>query len=397
MLPSLAARYRRELLESVIPFWLRHSLDREHGGYFTCLDRDGTVYDTRKYIWLNGRNTWVFSRLYNEVEPRPEWLDAARLGAEFLRRHARDAEGRVYFSLTREGQPVFLQRKPYAAVFVMMGLLEYARAAQDETYRQEALTLYDRVLHWIEHPEELGRPALPGQVPMSQLSDILVKAMMTLELMKDHQDARYGKVLEDCFTAMDLHYDPARRLWRENALLEGNQDDLPEGRLFSPGSAVEVAWFLLHALEQQPDAGRLHRLLEGIEGSLEFGWDRDYGGLFYFMDVEGKPLLPLEGQMKLWWPHTEAIYATLLAYSLTQEDKWLEWLARLDDYAFRHFADPEFGEWFGYCDRQGHQTSLLKGNHYKGAYHVTRFLLFSLQRLEAMGVAPLSNTARHPA
>ena len=86
----------------MVPFWLRHSLDREFGGYFTCPDRDGEIYDTRKYIWLQGRAAWTFSKLYNEVETREEWLEAARLIVEFLRRHAFDAQGRCYFSLTRE-------------------------------------------------------------------------------------------------------------------------------------------------------------------------------------------------------------------------------------------------------------------------------------------------------
>src|SRR5215813_6960588 len=105
---------------------MKHSLDRESGGYFTCLTRDGRVYDTRKYVWLQGRAVWMLSRLYNELESRPEWLDAAGLIFEFLLRHGRDPEGRFYFSLTRDGQPAAYQRKPYSAVFAMLGMLEYA-------------------------------------------------------------------------------------------------------------------------------------------------------------------------------------------------------------------------------------------------------------------------------
>ena len=115
MLQTYSARYREELLERVIPFWLNHSLDREHGGYFTCLTREGAVYDSRKYVWLQGRAVWMLSKLYNEVEPRTDWLDAARLILDFLRRHGRDAQGRYYFSLARDGRPSFFQRKPYSA------------------------------------------------------------------------------------------------------------------------------------------------------------------------------------------------------------------------------------------------------------------------------------------
>lgn len=383
MLRAYGERYRTELLESVVPFWMRYSLDPEYGGYFTCLDRNGSVYDTRKYVWLQGRNAWVFSRLYNQVEPRAEWLEAARLGVCFLRRYAFDEAGRTYFSLTREGRPVFFQRKPYAAVFAALAFIEYGRAAKEPDLIREASSLFWRILEWIRHPEALGRPVLAGQVPMSTLSDILVQVMLALELAKDSQDVRYRVVMQDCLQAASRHVDRERGILLENAMASGEAaESTPETRLFSPGSAVEVAWFLLHVLEPEQDSEKQSAWLAVIEKSLEFGWDREYGGLFYFMDVEGKPTLQLESSMKLWWPHTEAIYAVILAYTRTRDPKWLRWLERLDSYADR-FRDPQWGEWFGYLDRQGNVSQALKGNNYKGAYHVSRFLLQSLQRIEA--------------
>ncbi len=84
MLPhaQLAARYRTALLEDVLPFWDRFSPDREHGGFFTCLDRSGAVYDTDKFVWLQGRQTWLYAMLYNSLERRQSWLDTARHGAD---------------------------------------------------------------------------------------------------------------------------------------------------------------------------------------------------------------------------------------------------------------------------------------------------------------------------
>ncbi|MEO8127902.1 MAG: AGE family epimerase/isomerase, partial [Bryobacteraceae bacterium] len=188
----------------------------------------------------------------------------------------------------------------------------------------------------------------------------------------------YGEVMRECLAAAFPHYDPERRILMENAGFA----DTPEGRLFCPGSSLEVAWFLLHLLQRFPDDARRRQVLEIIEGSLEFGWDGEFGGLYYFMDVNGRPTLQLESSMKLWWPHTEAIYAVLLAHSISGDEKWMAWLERLDTYAYKHFADPEYGEWFGYCDRQGNLTHSLKGNNYKGSFHVPRFLLLSIQLLE---------------
>ncbi len=379
-------RYRRDLLESVIPFWLRYSPDREFGGYYTCLDRDGSIYDTRKYVWLQGRMVWTFSKLYNELEQRVEWLEMAKMGVDFLRRHARDPGGRCYFSLTREGSPAFYQRKPYAAVFVMMGLLEYSKATGDRACREEAVELFWNIREWIANPALLDRPVFPGNSQTSSLADVMVVASMALELGAVSDHPRYREIMDECLTAALAHYEPERGILMETVATDGfDIASTPEGRLFCPGSSLEVAWFLLHLLRRFPDEARQKKILRIVEASLEYGWDREFGGLYYFMDIQGRPTLQLESSMKLWWPHTEAIYAVLLAYSLSGEAKWLDWLQKLDEYAYGHFADPAYGEWFAYCDRQGNLTHSLKGNNYKGAFHVPRFLLFSIQLLERMG------------
>lgn len=392
VLKGFRDRYARELLESVTPFWLRHSLDREHGGYFTCLDRAGQVYDTRKYIWLQGRAVWMFSRLYRTVAPEREWLEAAALGERFLRQHARDARGRYYFSVTREGRPAAFQRKPYAAVFAMAGLLEYARATDDERMLAEAIELFSRIEEWIADPALLDRPSLDAlsdgaaAAPrISKLSDVMVTIMLLLELAEAAPSPRWDERLRELTAAAMRHCDPSRDLFLEHAAVDGRSlFDTPDGRLLNPGHSIEMAWFLLHVLRRQPDAALQARVLRVLEATLEFGWDREHGGLFYFMDVEGCPPLPLESTMKLWWPHTEALYAVILAYATTREAKWLDWLSRLDAYTFGHFSDPGHGEWFGYCDRQGQPTNTCKGNNYKGFYHVPRCLLLGVQALDAL-------------
>ena len=379
MLRGLRARYEEDLFDSVIPFWLRHSLDREQGGYFTCLDRDGAVYDTRKYIWLNGRQVWTLARLYNSVEPRPEWLDAARLGAEFLRAHAFDEKGRCYFSLTRDGQPSFYQRKPYAGVFVMLGFIEYAKASGDAWYRAKAEQLFEDVQRWIADARLLDRPALAGGVAYSQLADIYVLCSMALELDRDDK-------LRESTDRIGHHFEPAERLLLETAALDPKlRRAYPDGRLICVGSNFEISWNLFRALDRVPNPQVERLLLDALEGALEFGWDREYGGLFYFQDIDGRPMLQLESEMKLWWVHVEAIYALLSAYQRTRDAKWLSWLERVDEWTWSHFPDPAHGEWFGYLQRDGRPARTLKGNHYKGCFHIPRALLFSIQTIDAIG------------
>src|SRR5690606_32217675 len=103
---KLAQQYKSELLDNVLPFWLQYSQDKEHGGYLTCLDREGKVFDTDKFIWLQAREVYMFSMLYNRLEKRQEWLDCALQGAEFLKKYGHDGHYNWYFSLNREGQPL---------------------------------------------------------------------------------------------------------------------------------------------------------------------------------------------------------------------------------------------------------------------------------------------------
>ena len=127
---KLACEYRDELLGNVLPFWLEHSQDKEFGGYFTCLNRDGSVFDTDKFIWLQGREVWLFAMLYNQVERRPEWLDCAVRGAEFLRRYGHDGDYNWYFSLTREGRPLVAPYNIFSYTFATMAFAQVAIGAK---------------------------------------------------------------------------------------------------------------------------------------------------------------------------------------------------------------------------------------------------------------------------
>jgi N-acylglucosamine 2-epimerase len=378
MLRQLAAKYRENLFGSVIPFWMTHSLDRERGGYFTCLDREGRVYDARKYIWLNGRQVWTLSKLYNTVEHRPEWLDAARLGAEFLRNHAFDAQGRCWFSLTREGEPSFYQRKPYGAAFVALGFLEYAKASGDSWYRDRAMELYRRIPEWTADASLLGRPALAGAPRYSGLADIYVECFLGLEAEDD-------TALKSSLARIEGHFVPGRDLLHENAPLDERSAGYADGRLICVGSIFEICWLLFRALDRHPNPVLERKLLACVEGALEFGWDPEHGGLFYFQDLEARPTLQLESSMKLWWVHVEATYCLIAAYARTRETKWLAHLERVDAWTWARFPDPVHGEWFGYLDREGRPALTSKGGNYKGCFHIPRALLFSIQTIESLG------------
>jgi len=382
MIDDLLSTYRTELFDHVIPFWERHSIDHQYGGFFTCLDRDGSVYSTDKYMWLQGRAVWMFARLHNEVAQDRGWLELAQSGLDFIRRYGRTAEGRVYFSLTQDGRPIHIQRKIYSEVFFLLALTEMARATGSGKYLDEARTLFWQVYDWWQHPEKLGRPVLPGGFRGSKLADPMVFLGMIEELERLEPDPRYAQLAQQMKTIALRHIQSPRRLVLENIGTDGEFIDTPTGRLINPGHAIELAWFLIRLGQRTGDADLTQRALEVIEWSFERGWDDEFGGLYYFLDCEGHPSTHLEWSMKLWWPICEALYGLLLAWHVSGDERYLGMQRQVHDYAFSRFSDRAFGEWFGYLDRRGEPTHTLKGGEWKGFFHVPRALLYSIQLLE---------------
>ncbi|MEQ8819038.1 MAG: AGE family epimerase/isomerase [Sumerlaeia bacterium] len=364
------------LRESVIPFWMNHSLDRELGGYFNCLDRDGSVYDTKKHIWLQGRQVWMLSKLHNadpSAKDAGAFRDAATLGADFLRNRARDGQ-RVFFSLTREGKPHFLQRKMFSECFYVMAMAEYARATGDASARAEADELFQSILRYAKDPSLLGRPVYDNGLPAT---GELAVPMILLNLIEELNGAD-GNDFEDiaqwCVERIKLHVRHDLKMVMETVPLDGSLLDTPEGRLLNPGHAIEAGWFLMSYARKRGLADLEKMALAMIDWSFETGWDKEEGGIYYFLDRGGYSPLQLEWSMKLWWPHCEAMIAFLMAYDTTGEAAYFEKYLQVADYSFAHFDDPQHGEWFGYLDRHGRVSQRFKGGPYKGCFHVPRAL-----------------------
>ncbi|RMH56315.1 MAG: N-acylglucosamine 2-epimerase [Bacteroidetes bacterium] len=370
---ALHTRFETALFEQVLPFWTRHSPDRTHGGYFNHLDRDGTVYDTTKQVWLQGRQAWMFSKLYRTVEPRPAWLDLARLGIDFLRAHARRPDGRVYFALTADGRPVYLQRKIFSECFYTMALAEYARAADEPALLREAEEELALIWDWAFDWTKVGRPAFEGAPEARSLAVPMILLNLIEEVAGDDW-ARFAPEIDECIRRLLMHVHPETQTVREHVAPDGGLLDGPMGRLLNPGHAIEAGWFLQHWARRLGRADLQEQARTIVRWSYRRGWDETHGGLFYFLDADGYSPTPLEWFMKLWWPHCEALYAHLLNYHLTGDPADWNAFRQVETYTFTHFPDPEHGEWYGYLDREGQPTHRFKGGPYKGCFHVPRAL-----------------------
>lgn len=380
---ELKTLYYDTLLNNVVPFWLTHSLDQVHGGYFNMLDCQGAVYDTDKAMWLQGRGIWLYSTLYNTLEPRPEWLDAARLGYEFLVKHGFDSDGRMFFQVTQDGQPLRKRRYIFTETFGVIACAQYAQAAQDDAALQRAKTLFRLIIDLTRDPT-----ALPPKVNPATRRTIAHAVPMILlataqELRKVDSDPLYDEVASDAAQQILTWFvKPEQRALFETLNADGSlMLDTVEGRVITPGHAIESAWFLMHEGRFRQDDGMIQRALDIIRWSLDIGWDETYGGLLYFVDYAGKPPTQLEWDQKLWWPHTEALYALLLAEHLTGETWCMDWYERIHAWTFEHFPDPEHGEWYGYLHRDGSVLTPLKGSVWKGPFHLPRALLYCYQLL----------------
>lgn len=368
--------YRAELLDNVVPFWLRHSLDREYGGYLHCLERDGTPFDTDKFSWMQGRELWMWSMLYNDVDPQPGYLDAARLGAEFLRAHAWDEEGRVPFAMERDGTPFIKPRDIFAESFLAIGMAAYGTASGETWAEEMSRRAYDVYLSLADLPQTHDASTYPRVRPVLSHGISFIKVAMSQELRRHYDDERFEGVIDNAIdTIMHKHVCPEKKALFEYVTPGGSAIPGPMGRLLIPGHAVESMVFILQEAVRRGGLALIEQACKVILWSLEAGWDEKYGGILYFIDAERDQNRKLEGDMKLWWVHNEAMLATLLAYKLTGKTLFWEWFERVHDWTWKHFRDPECGEWYGYLRRDGEVSLSLKGSMWKGFFHLPRTLM----------------------
>ena len=380
---ALHRQYRDALLGDVIPFWENHSLD-PHGGYLTCLDRQGNVYDTDKFVWLQARQVWTFSMLYNRLEKRTAWLDVARHGAEFLRTHGRDAGGNWYFALNRDGEPLVQPYNVFSDCFAAMAFSQYALATGNEEARDIAVVSFRNVLRRQENPKGSYSKVVPSTRPMRSFALPMILLNLSREMegivpaeeLRTITDACIGEVTR-------LFIDRETGLVFEHVAPDGSHPDTFDGRLLNPGHGLEGMWFLMELALLRHDTALAENALATALRILDHSWDPEYGGIFAFMDARGKPLQQLEWDQKIWWAHLETLVALLMGYTRLGSQECRTWFERVHDYTWSHFPDPEYGEWFGYLNRRGEVLLPLKGGKWKGCFHVPRCLFRCAQLLES--------------
>jgi N-acylglucosamine 2-epimerase len=385
-LKALLATYREGLLNDTLPFWIPRAIDREYGGYLTALDRDGSLLQSDKSVWVQGRFAWLLATLFDTMDRRSEWLELSRHGIDFINRHCFDVDGRMFFSVTRDGRPLRKRRYLFSEAFAIIALAAFGRAAGDERSKTRALDLFRLLLMYHRQPGLLEPKLIPSTRRMKGLAMPMILIVTAQELRKSVDDPISTHVIDACINEIERDFFKRDlQCVLENVGPHGEFHDTFEGRTLCPGHALEAGWFILEEARYRENASRLIELgTTIIDWSLKLGWDSQYGGILYYCDARGLPSAEYAHDMKLWWPHNEALIATLLAYQLTADEHYAQWHDRVHEWAYTHFPDRQYGEWFGYLHRDGTISTRLKGNLWKGPFHLPRMQWYCSQRLEEM-------------
>ena len=370
-LKKLENQYKEELLNSVLPFWLENSQDKEYGGYFSCLNRDGSVYDTDKFIWLQSREVWLFAMLYNKLEKRKEWLDCAVQGAEFLKKYGHDGNYNWYFSLTREGKPIVEPYNIFSYTFATMAFGQLSIAAGNKEYAEIAKNTFNLVLEKQNNPKGKWNKLHSGTRPLKNFALPMIICNLALEIEELIDKDFLNEVIENCInTTLEFVRPELGGIVVENILEDGSLSDSFDGRHMNPGHSIEATWFLMDLGKRLGRPELIEKAKNIALTMVNYGWDKEYDGIFYFMDRMGKPQQELEWDQKLWWVHIETLISMIKGYRLTGDEKCLEWFEKVHNYVWTHFKDPEYPEWFGYLNRRGEVLLEGKGGKGKGCVHV---------------------------
>ena len=382
---SLSKLYKDELLNNVLPFWLEKSQDNEYGGYFTCLDRAGNVFDTDKFVWLQGREVWMFSMLYNNLEKNPEWLKCASQGGEFLRKYGHDGNLNWYFSLTREGKPIIEPYNIFSYTFATMAFGQLSKATGSQEYADIARKTFEIVLSKTTNPKGRWEKAHPGTRSLKNFALPMILCNLALEIEHLLDSKFLQETIDTCIhEVMDVFYRPELGLVVENLTTDNQLSDTFEGRVLNPGHAIEAMWFIMDLGVRLKRPELIEKAAKIAVQMVEYGWDKEFGGIYYFLDRKGHPTQQLEWDQKLWWVHVETLISMLKGYQLTGSKDCLKWFETIHEYTWSHFKDQEFPEWYGYLNRRGEVLLPLKGGKWKGCFHVPRGLYQCWRTLETI-------------
>ena len=377
-LETWAKSYKEDLTQNIMPFWIKYGVDKRNGGVYTCVDRDGSLMDTTKSVWFQGRFAFVCAYAYNHIEKNEEWLAAAKSTIDFIEKYCFDNDGHMYFSITHDGRPLRKRRYVFSETFAAIAMSEYALASGDRSYADKAVKIFKDTLRFLSTPGFLT-PKFEPEVKLQghSIVMILINVASCLRLVSD--DPILTRQIDESIEKLKKYFmHPEFKALLESVGPNGEFIDTNMTRLINPGHCIETAWFIMEeAKTRNWNKDLTDMALTIFDWSWDWGWDKSYGGIINFRDCRNLPVQDYSQDMKFWWPQCETIIASLYAYLATGDDEYIYRHQRISEWTYAHFPDAKYGEWYGYLHRDGRVAQPAKGNLFKGPFHIPRMMIKS--------------------
>lgn len=377
-LETWAKSYKEDLTQNIMPFWMKYGIDKKNGGVYTCVDRDGSLMDTTKSVWFQGRFAFVCAYAYNHIEKNEEWLTAAKSTIDFIEKYCFDNDGHMYFSITHDGRPLRKRRYVFSETFAAIAMSEYALASGDRSYADKAVKIFKDTLRFLSTPGFLT-PKFEPEVKLQghSIVMILINVASCLRLVSD--DPILTRQIDESIEKLKKYFmHPEFKALLESVGPNGEFIDTNMTRLINPGHCIETAWFIMEeAKTRNWNKDLTDMALTIFDWSWDWGWDKSYGGIINFRDCRNLPVQDYSQDMKFWWPQCETIIASLYAYLATGDDEYIYRHQRISEWTYAHFPDAKYGEWYGYLHRDGRVAQPAKGNLFKGPFHIPRMMIKS--------------------
>lgn len=371
-----AESYKRDLTENIMPFWMEHGWDKVNGGVYTCLDRDGSLMDSTKSVWFQGRFAFICAYAYNNVEKNPLWLEAAKSTLDFIEKHCFDKNGRMYFSVTADGKPLRMRRYVFSETFAAIAMSEYALATGEQKYAERAMQIFEDTQRFLTTPGILASK-FEETVQLQSHSIIMILINVGSCIRKVINDPKLTQQIDDSIAKLKKYFmHPEFKCLLETVGMNGEFVDTNMTRTINPGHCIETSWFIFEEAKLRNwDKDMTDMALQIFDWSWDWGWDKQYGGIINFKDCKNLPPQDYSQDMKFWWPQCETIITSLYAYLATGDDEYIYKHQRISEWTYAHFPDNELGEWYGYLHRDGTVAQPAKGNLFKGPFHIPRMMV----------------------
>ncbi|MCA9409878.1 MAG: AGE family epimerase/isomerase [Candidatus Omnitrophica bacterium] len=387
-LEKVLERYRYDLFEDFLPFMDRHVIDHELGGFMCNTDRDGNNLTQDKSSWYEGRGIWVYSTLYNQFEPKDEYLEVAKKSVDFiLKTEPKNSNECWPRQISREGEPLSTPCDDiYGDIFIAEGFAEYAEASGDRAYREKAIQILEKCVGMYDQADYLpdigqtylGREArpFPGARIMGHW---MVFIRVCTQRLGGQADSKIEALADRCIDAiLNHHFNPEFDLINELINHDLSRPENEYAQLVYTGHALETLWMVMDEAVRRRDKDLFQRAADSFKRHYLVAHDHVYGGVFRNLQNVNENIWSLD---KVLWAQEEVLIGSLLIIEHLGEQWAHDIFSEMHQYVYDHYPLEKHGLplWIFSADRKvTFEEKATRVEH----FHHPRHLMMNIQALE---------------